>query len=781
MEELHERQVSFNDYLRIFYRGRWVILTTFLLVMGLTVYITFTATPEYEAAAKLMIEDKGGMQQSLFDISSFMKKETMVNNQVEILRSRTLAEIVIKRLQASNYADKLSLLKPADQNTPGLFADIGRWVDDLFRFGSDSADEFTIDDMIIELRDRLIITPIRDTDMIEIRVTGPTAEEAAFITNTLAQAYSEKNRLESQEEVRQVKNFLDEQLKIVKQQLTESEEALKAFKESDKVVALSNETEELIKKMAEFEGLYNEALTEYNSNQERLKYVNEQLDRSKKNFDLNNIATGPYIEGFKKQLAELEGRKANVISTLLNGGVYREDDPQVRKVDEQIGLVKKQLQEEIIKLASVEILNPVALSENLSARKIEIEANLQALQPKVEALKRIVRDYEKQLETLPDKSLRLARLQRSAQADEKIYLMMQEKYQESRITEVGQLGQVRLIDPARPPQEPVRPRKKLNLLLGFIVGLGLGVGLTFLFEYMNNTVRTIEDVEKIGLTVLGSIPMIKEEEALKRMKFLPAGMNGKNGSLDAPEVRRMVSRLITHFAPKSPISEAYRTFRTNIQYTQIDREQKALLVTSPGPGEGKSTSVANLAITMAQMGSKVLLVDSDLRRPILHSIFNIDRRVGLSNVLVGRATIEEAAQTTEIENLFVMPCGTLPPNPSELLGSSAMKATLEELKQKFDIVLFDSPPIIAVTDAAVLSSQLDGVILVIKSGQTDREAAFRAFTLLKNVKTRILGALLNGVQIESMYGSYYYYYHYYYYGKDGEKKRQKSRSRKVEA
>ncbi len=781
MEELHERQVSFNDYLRIFYRGRWVIVTTFLLVMGLTVYMTFTATPEYEAAAKLMIEDKGGMEQSLFDISSLMKKETMVNNQVEILRSRTLAEIVIRRLQDSAIANQVSLLNPPDQQDTGLMADIGRWVSDLVTFSSDSSDLYTIEDMIIELRDRLVITPIRDTDMIEIRVTGPTAEEAAFITNTLAQAYSEKNRLESQEEVRQVKNFLDEQLRIVKQQLTESEEALKNFKEGEKVVALSDETDELIKKAAEFEGLYNEALTEYNSNRERLKYVNAQLDRSRKNFDLNSIAATPYIEGFKKQMGELEGKKASLISRLLNAGVYRDDDPQVRKYDEEIGMVRKQLQEEITKLAAVEILNPVAVSEELSARKIEIETNLQALQPKVEAFKRIITDYDKQLETLPDKSLRLARLQRAAQADEKIYLMMQEKFQESRITEVGQLGQVRLIDPARPPQEPVRPRKKLNLILGFIVGLGLGVGLTFLFEYMNNTVRSIEDIEKIGVTVLGSIPMISEEEAVKRMKVLPASMNGKNGAVDSPEARRMVSRLITHFAPKSPISEAYRTFRTNIQYTKLDRDLKALLVTSPGPGEGKSTSVANLAITMAQMGSKVLLIDSDLRRPILHSIFNIDRRVGLSNVLVGRATIEEAAQTTEIENLFVMPCGTLPPNPSELLGSSAMKTTLDAMKEKFDIVLFDSPPIIAVTDAAVLSSQLDGVILVIKSGQTDREAAFRAYTLLKNVKTRILGALLNGVHIESMYGSYYYYYHYYYYGKDGDKKKKKSRTRKQES
>ena len=420
MEELHERQVSFNDYLRIFYRGRWVIVTTFLLVMGLTVYMTFTATPEYEAAAKLMIEDKGGMEQSLFDISSLMKKETMVNNQVEILRSRTLAEIVIRRLQDSAIASQVSLLNPPDQQDTGLMADIGRWVSDLVTFSSDSSDLYTIEDMIIELRDRLIITPIRDTDMIEIRVTGPTAEEAAFITNTLAQAYSEKNRLESQEEVRQVKNFLDEQLRIVKQQLTESEEALKNFKEGEKVVALSDETDELIKKAAEFEGLYNEALTEYNSNRERLKYVNAQLDRSRKNFDLNSIAATPYIEGFKKQMGELEGKKASLISRLLNAGVYRDDDPQVRKYDEEIGMVRKQLQEEITKLAAVEILNPVAVSEELSSRKIEIETNLQALQPKVEAFKRIITDYDKQLETLPDKSLRLARLQRAAQADEKI-------------------------------------------------------------------------------------------------------------------------------------------------------------------------------------------------------------------------------------------------------------------------------------------------------------------------------------------------------------------------
>jgi tyrosine-protein kinase Etk/Wzc len=777
MEELHERQVSFNDYMRVLYRGRWVVVTSFLVVMAITVYLTWTTKPEYEASAKLMIEEKG-MEHELFDIGSFMKKETMINNQVEILNSRSLAETVITRLQASEYAEQLEVVNRPEETNMSLLADAGQWVLHWFGASDTAKEEITFDDMVADLRSRITITPIRETDMIEIRVSAGSPEEATFITNTLATAYSEKNRLSSQEEVRLVKNFLEDQLASIKNQLGKSEDELKRFKQSEKVVALNDETEELIKQLAEFEGLYNEALTDYNSQQHRLAYINKQLDMSRSNIDLQNISSTPYFEALKKQIGELQGKRAFYVTNLINQSVYREDDPQILKYDTQIEALNEQLREEIVKLAKVDVLDPVGLSSTLIQRKIELESNLQALQPKLEALKGIVADYSKQLESLPEKSLQLARLERAATVDEKIYLMMEEKYQESRITEVGQLGQVRIIDPAKAPSIPIRPKKKLNLVIGALIGLGLGFGLTFLREFMDNTVHSIEDVEKIGVTVLGSIPVIKEDEARKRVKFLPQHVNGKNGTLDSSDALTAATRLITYFAPKSPISEAYRTFRTNLQYTKLDKDLKALLVTSPGPGEGKSTSVSNLAITMAQMGSRVLLIDSDLRRPVLHSIFKVDRRLGLSNVLVGRATIEEAVQKTEIENLFVMPCGTLPPNPSELLASSAMTRTLEELKTMYDIVLFDSPPIIAVTDAAVLGSRLDGVILVVKSGQTDREAAFRAVTLLKNVNTRILGALLNGVQIESLYGSYYYYYHYYYYGKDGEKKRKRRSSKR---
>ncbi len=782
LDEQLEREITLTDLMRILYRGRWVIATCFFVVMALTTWYTFTVTPEYEAVAKVMVRTDGsGMGLSLFDVGGIIKQETVINNQVEILKSRTLAETVIRRLQNSELADRLEILGKGEmaRQKKGMLAGVTGFIKGIFGIESDGSDEYTFDDMVQELlEERLSVTPIRDTEMIEIKVRAVTPEEAAFIANTLTDAYREKNRLMSQEEVRQVKNFLEEQLSVIQKQLAESENRLKEFKEREKVVALPEETQELIKKLAEFETLYNEALTELNSYRERLEYIDQQLAKNKQSFDIESISASTYFEELKKQMAMLQSRRATYVANMINEGVYNKNDPQLMKYDDQIKILTDRMKSEIAKLAAQEIINPVAVNEELFSRKVAVEANIEALKPKVASLKKIVDEYEAQLESLPQKSLQLARLERAAQVDEKIYLMMKEKYEESRINEVGQLGDVRIIDPAKPPKEPIKPKKKLNLILGMLVGLGLGIGVTFLLEAMDNSIRSIEDLEKIGLPVLGSIPVISEEEALKRMKVMPSST--QNGNVDPGEVRRMAARLITHFAPKSPISEAYRTFRTNIQYTKIDRPLKTLLVTSPGPGEGKSTSIANLAITMAQMGSKVLLVDADLRRPVLHSIFKVDRRVGLTNVLVGRSSIDEAVFQTEIDNLSIMPCGTLPPNPSELLGSSAMKRVLEELKQRFDIVLFDTPPIIAVTDAAVLGSNLDGIIMVVKSGQTDREAAFRASVLLKNVKTStVLGALLNGVRVESMYGSYYYYYHYYYYGKEGTRK--KTRKKKARA
>jgi len=791
MDQQHERQVTIHDYVRILYRGRWIILISFFTVVGFVFYYTFTATPIYRATVKVMITDNGGVQQTLFNVVDFMEKEKKINNQVEILNSRTLAENVSRKLILSKDAEKLWVLGNAFENTKNhlnIKKKFKQFLAGVFNIENtakkQSQNTFTINKDFDEklnhsiklLQGNISVDPIRNTDMIRISVTAPSPTEASYIANTVAQVYKEQNQIASQEEVRKVKDFLGEQLQVFQEQLRQSEQTLKEYKENEKVVALPREVEELVSKLAEVEKLYREAELELNSNKERLSYIDGQLGENKKKLNMQNILTTPFLKELNQNMVELETEKTRYIASVINHDVYDPNDPNILKYNEQAKLLEEKFKTGITQLAAAETGDPLTLSEELFQRKIEVEATIQALLPKVSALKKIVDEYNQELEKIPERSLKLARLERAARLDEKITLMMKEKYEESRITEVGQLGNVRIIDPAKPDYIPIKPKKKMNIILGIIMGLGLGIGVTFVLEYFDNSVRSVEDIEKTGIPILGSIPVIKIEETTKKLTH-----NGKHHSpsnLSTHEARTIAGRLITHFAPKSPISEAYRSLRTSIQYAKADAQLKTIVVTSPGPQEGKSTTVANLAITIAQMGTKTLLVDTDLRRPVLHTIFSLDRSKGISNYLVGTIEAEDAIFKTDIDNLYLMPCGTLPPNPSELLGSKAMKQCISKLKNKFDIILFDSPPIMAVTDAAVLSSEVDGVILVVKAGQTDRNAVIRSYEILKNIPNHIIGALLNVVNIESVYGSYYYYYyHYYYYGKDGTKKSRRVKKR----
>ncbi len=784
MKEKIIRRTPIADYVRILYRSRWLILASFFGVMFITLYLNLTAVPLYQANAKVMVKMESNMALPIFGGSAW-QMETTISNQVEIIKGRALAKAVAQRLLDSEHARQLPILLGAPAHAEHQGSRLSRI---MAAFSGDEAEGDSarpaapvrlreIEAVARHLPRLLEVTPIRSTDMILISVTSKDPQEAMAIANAYVEAYSELNRAMSQAEVRQVKIFLENQLNLIQQQLAESEIALKDYSREASTLTLTDEGNGIVSKLVEFESLHQEALTELASSYERLAFIDRQLGRR---IDIEAVSATSYLEVLKTEMARLQQERALHAAYLINNGSYEEKNSRLQELDGQIARLTQKYKTELAQAATQDLLAPEALQDEIITRKFEVEANIESLKPKVAALEKIVKDYAQKLESLPEKKLMLARLQRSAQVDEKIYLMMKEKYEELRITEVGQLGDVRIIEPAERPEVPLGPNKKLNLILGMMLGVGVGVGLAFLRDMLDNSVHAIEDLERLGQPVLGSIPLINENGAIARLRHSANGAlngashNGTNGAAiaknESAEFGRTAARLITHFAPKSPVSEAYRTLRTNIQYTHIDKPLRTLLVTSPGPGDGKSTSVANLAIVMAQMGSKVLLIDADLRRPVLHTVFKLDRRIGLSNVLAGRAEIAEAISPTEIDNLHVMPCGTLPPNPSELLGSSAMQQTLEGLKREYETVLFDSPPVIAVTDAAVLARYVDGVFLVVKSGHTSKEAAFRSYTLLNQARAKVLGTLLNSVKIESMYGSYYYYYHYHYYANNSNGK-----------
>jgi succinoglycan biosynthesis transport protein ExoP len=305
-----------------------------------------------------------------------------------------------------------------------------------------------------------------------------------------------------------------------------------------------------------------------------------------------------------------------------------------------------------------------------------------------------------------------------------------------------------VIEQASLPTAPIGPNWTMQVLLAAAIGLILAVGAAFLIEYLDDTLKSPDEVARTtGLTTLGAITRI----------------SGDNPA----------EKLITVRHPKSPISEAYRAMRTNLQFSSLDHPLKSLVVTSPNPVEGKSTTLANLGVVMAQAGKSVVLVDSDLRRPMLHKIFQVPNKEGLTDVLLmDEPQVDGHLQETGVENLRVLTSGPLPPNPSEMLGSQKMHRLIERLVAEADVVVFDTPPSLPVTDATVLATQADGVLIVADAGKTRRAAARQAVDNLQQVGANVLGTALNRLSPRRS-GHYYYYYYYYYYAEDNQGRRRR--------
>ncbi len=343
----------------------------------------------------------------------------------------------------------------------------------------------------------------------------------------------------------------------------------------------------------------------------------------------------------------------------------------------------------------------------------------------------------------------LSRFQDSLQQYRNSYANLVKSFEDLRLNEARATDTVSIVEPAEVPKKPIRPRVLLNTLLGLLVGMVLAIGGVLLIEYLDDTLKNPDDVvQALKLSTLGAIPRTRQD----------------SGDPDAER------QLVTFLNPKSPVSEAYRVLRTNIQFSSLDKPIRTLLVTSANPSEGKSTTASNLAAVMAQTGQRVVLIDTDLRRPVIHKVFNIPNNLGLTSALLTNpdaATVSHLIQPTQIKNLSVLTSGPLPPNPSELLGSHRMGALIEALNSVADIIIFDSPPVLAVTDSAVLARQLDGVLLVVDSGETREPLARRAAEEMSKVGAQILGVALNRLSPTNTDGYYYYYYHHYY--GDGDK------------
>lgn len=371
----------------------------------------------------------------------------------------------------------------------------------------------------------------------------------------------------------------------------------------------------------------------------------------------------------------------------------------------------------------------------------EIDATLADLTRTTEELAKTTDDAQK------------TRLEASLAQYRTTYSNLLANAQQAKLAEAQATNNLVVAEPAAVPVSPVRPRTLTNTLLAAMIGAMLAVGAAFLIEYLDDTIKTSDDINRVtGLSTLGAIARLKE----------------------AGGTRQLVAWLKT----KAPESEAYRTLRTNIQFSSVDKPIKTLLVTSSSPGEGKSTTAANLAVVLAQTGQHVIVVDTDLRRPVLHKVFDVPNNTGLTTALLvsDPAQISAHLQETEIDNLTLLTSGPIPPNPSELLGSHRMTSLVQALSELADIVIFDSPPVLAVTDAAVLARQVDGVLLVADAGHTKEHALAAAASELEKTGGNLLGVALNRLDARRGYN----YYYYYYYSDDETGQRRRSTSKRPE-
>ncbi len=763
-----EAELSLKDIYYILRRNVKLISIVTFTVLIVAAFVTLLTVPEYESTAMIMVEEPS-QSMAVFDLG-FDSEMNLLNNEMEILKSRTLAESAVEYLWDSEYRNDLFLFGTKVYSPEGprklvrQILTLGIWEQVIpeKKFGElpDSVKLGAVN----YIRGNMVVSNQRNTNVLKVTIPSADPGEAALLTNTMVELYTMRDQDWTTGEILNLRSFLEEQLLNTENELSRVEDSLRSFQEREQIYEVGGAAQLLLQQLTKIEGSYYTAIASQNILEEKRRYVENQLTEEEKNLTDRLLSSiDSRLTALRVEIAQQE---ANLVKT---ASAYGEDHQSYRETQASIARLKENLEKQTRELIAkgISTSDPIRYRQALMDTVLTLEASSAGFDSRIFEYKKLVDNYNSQLGTLPWKTLQLARLERDRSVLSQTYSLLRQKLEEAKISQASQLGKVRTIDPAVPPTGRTKPNTKMNLMLGMILGLGLGVGGAFLLEYLDNTVKTVEEIERKGLTVLGIIPAIGDER-YDRKRRKTSKINNREQGIDMQnrrqEAERLQRRLITHEDPKSPVAEAYRSLRTSLMYSSAGEPIRSMLVSSPGPGEGKTTTIANLAITYANLGKKTLLLDTDLRRPVIHRVFNVSRDPGVTHYLSGATDdFNSLVKETDIKNLHVVSAGVIPPNPSELLGSERMVNLVTKLEEEWDMVLFDSPPLVAVTDATMVSKEIDRIVMVVKSGGTDRGAFNRTLLALQNVEAPLGGIVMNAVTSKNSYGSYYYYYQYYHY------------------
>jgi len=733
--KLRRYEPALRDYITMMLRGKWIILLCLTVVLAVTVVYTFTRNPMYESSAMVLIDMKGpnGSLPFSLDINGTATLNK-ITNELEILKSGSMAQAAAQKL-----LEKKTL--PPDNATPISIIE--------YRGDHDSSRTCTTEQLMDRLDKVIDFSPIRESDIIRISARSTSPREAALLANVYAEAYVERNLTTSRTRSRAVREFLQGQGEAKKKALDTTETTLKTYMRSSGTVSLDDETRRVVEQLSQLEASRDAIRVDISSREKTLASYKEELARQEPAVARSiGESNDSYVRLLQDELAKLEVQRDVIIAQnpqMIGQKLYTD---KLEETDNQIVSLKKKLQSrtsEFMKslVPSLPGEGSAGYLAQTKQKIIEQQIELGGLSARERALSSVISAYEHQFNQIPQKSIDLARLQRARMSTEKLYLLIEEKYNEAAITEKSEFGYVDIIDPALVPIKPVSPKVALNLIVGLLGGLGIGVVTVLTRERLSVRIQTPEDLKRFGFRSISTVNRIAGER------------NTYGGSALQTEPAKLLDpHLISYVGPLSSVAESYRNLRTNVQFARLDRPLRSVMVTSANPSEGKSTTVVNLATIFAQGGKKVLLVDADVHRPILHTIFNSHRVPGLSDYILGNATFDKVVQKGVQPNLDLICSGTMPSNPAELPGSQNMKALMKHATEIYDVVLLDSPPILSTTGASVLAADVDGVVLVVSHNKTQSSDIECAMESLESVGATVLGVLLNNFDARKAYGGY---------------------------
>ncbi|MEJ2006736.1 MAG: polysaccharide biosynthesis tyrosine autokinase [Acidobacteriota bacterium] len=721
------------DYWHIILKRRWVVLTCLLIVFTTVAIGTFKEKHIY--AGRILIEINPAEPQVLsfqqiaqagssWDIQSY--RET----QYKILKSRSLAERVVRDLRLYEIPEFYK-----NRSYFGLVTSNPKKIPSASDPNPPAPTSAAYGNSVAHFMKSMTVTPIERSNLVEVSFYSQNPSLAARVANQLGEDYIDQNLQVKWNEALKASEWLSGRLVELKAKLKKSEDALQAYAAKNSILFIQNAVNAQAQSMA-------------NARLEQLEqqYTQAQADRAQKEAlyslvqagrvqDLPGVLSNKLIQDLQVRLSDLKNQYSELTATV------KPAYPKAVALKKQIDTLQASLDHQ-----------KVALSKNVTQE-------YQAAVAREKYLRQLINQQEKLVNVVAQKMIEYNILKREVDTNRSLYDGVLQRMKEAQVAAGLNASNIMVVDPAEVPKGPAKPRILLNLAVGFILGISLGVGLAFFQEYLDNTLKTPDEVESLlRLPSLGLIPQVRLNGSAKTAEHglttLGVGTNGSGNGAYALALQ------------KNPMAlEAFRSLRTSILLS-ANPVPKVLLVTSALPGEGKTTTTLNLGATLASLGSKVVILDCDMRRPACHRAAGVKNSPGFVQCLTGRVDLSEAILPVEsIPNLSVVPCGPIPPNPAEVLSSPATGEMLRRLHAEFEYVLIDSPPLLSVADSRILATLTDAVVLVTRAYETPYEVVRRARSLLYGAGARILGVALNNVNIHKAgYGSKYGYYQQYGYG-----------------